>query len=286
MQFANSNGTRVGYRMEGQGAAVVLVHGTGGDGATNWAGVTEQLQGDFTVIRPDYAGSGQTEAPSGPLTVADLAAQVLAAVDHAGIVRFALVGFSLGAAVAAQIAADHPNRVNSLVLIGGFMRPDARLRMQFELWQKLIAADRATMARLVLLTGFAPDVVSDWGEAGLEDAVRDMVATQNWPGMAQQTAVDLSLDVSAAAARIAAPTLVLGSAQDHMVPTAHARALADTIAHSTYQQLPGGHLAPMEQPDLIAAYIRAHVQERAGAAAGSGAVRLPKTAIDTGANLG
>lgn len=184
------------------------------------------------------------------------AAQVLAAIDHAGAERFALVGFSLGAAVAAQIAADHPERVRALGLIAGFAQADPRLRLQFDLWRDLIARDRAAMARLVLLTGFSPDALTSWGAPAVAQAVQETVDTQNWEGMARQTAVNLTLDVRPALARIKAPTLSIGCRHDHMVPPAHAKALATAIAGAAYRELPTGHLAPMERPDLTAAVLR------------------------------
>lgn len=215
------------------------------------------LAQSFTVIRPDYTGSGATEDDGRPLSVAYFAKQVMAAVADAGVTEFAVVGFSLGAAIATQIAADHPDRLRQLTLIAGFAAPDPRLTMQFTLWRDLIATDPAAMARLVLLTGFSPEALSAWGTEGVAQALRDTLATQNWTGMARQIAVDLSLDVREAVARIRTPTLVIGCRHDHMVPPAHSKALAGAIPNARYVELPTGHLAPMERPELVAHEIRA-----------------------------
>ncbi|PRX01962.1 UNVERIFIED_ORG: pimeloyl-ACP methyl ester carboxylesterase [Martelella mediterranea] len=256
MHFTTFEGASIGYRKEGRGPAVVLIHGTGGDSEGNWSAVAAELSKDFTVIRPDYSGSGQTKDDGRRLTVDYLAAQVLAAADDAGADRFSLVGFSLGAAIAARIAADHGTRVGDLVLIAGFSRPDPRLKLQFELWRDLIATDRAAMARLILLTGFSPDALSGWSDDAVEQAVNAMVETQDWQGMARQVALDLALDVTDAADRIKARTLVVGNKHDHMVPPAHARALAASIRDAAYVELPTGHLVPMERPDLTVEAIR------------------------------
>ncbi|MFX6819264.1 alpha/beta fold hydrolase, partial [Acinetobacter baumannii] len=88
------------------------------------------------VIRPNYAGSGATRDDGGPLSVAGLAGQVLAAADAAGADRFDLLGFSLGAAVAAYLAGEQPGRVRKLILLAGFVSSaDTRLTTQFELWR-------------------------------------------------------------------------------------------------------------------------------------------------------
>lgn len=255
MHFTTFKGVKVAYRKDGTGLALVLVHGTGGDGAGNWEGVSEALSKNYTVLRPDYTGSGETEDDGRVLTLDYLASQILAAVDQAGVGRFALVGFSLGAAIAMRIAADHPDRISHLVLMAGFVRLDPRLKIQFELWRDLIASDRKAMARLVLLTGFSPDALSSWGFEGVDDAVRETVDTQAWSGMARQVEVDLTLDVSDAVEKIVAPTLVIGATHDHMVPPAHSRLLAASIKGASYVELPTGHLAPMERPDLTASEI-------------------------------
>ena len=160
------------------------------------------------------------------------------------------------ARIALRIAADHGARVKSLVLLAGFAAPDARLQLEFELWRDLIATDRLAMARLVLLTGFSPDAISQMGFDEVQQAVEETFRNADWDGMARQVELDLEMDVSDAPGRIQAPTLVLGCTHDHMVAPSHARSLASAIAGAQYAELPTGHLAPMEQPDLLASHIR------------------------------
>ncbi|RVU36972.1 alpha/beta hydrolase [Hwanghaeella grinnelliae] len=257
MNFTTHDGARIAYRKDGKGPALVLVHGTGGDGESNFAALTALLSDDYTVIRPDYAGSGATVDDGRALTVSYLADQVLATMDALGVRKVHLLGFSLGAAIAAKIAADHPDRVVSLILLAGYASPDARLKLEFELWRDLIARDRHAMARLVLLTGFSPDALASWGVDGVASAVEETLAGADWDGMARQVDLDLRMDIQDILPRIEAPTLVTGCTHDHMVPPAHAKALAVAIRNARYAELPTGHLAPMEQPDLLANQVRA-----------------------------
>jgi pimeloyl-ACP methyl ester carboxylesterase len=186
MKIAEFEGAKVAYRVDGSGPGLVLVHGTGGDSLTNWGHLVEYLSPHWTVVRPDYSGSGDTKDNGGPLTAAVLAAQVVAAAQAAGTVPFDLVGFSLGAAVAAFIAAEYPTLVRSVVLLAGFASgEDSRQKMQFELWRNLIRSDRRSMARLVLLTGFSPDFVSGLGDAAVEhrgDRQRQQLGRHGPPG--------------------------------------------------------------------------------------------------------
>ncbi|MGB3425666.1 MAG: alpha/beta hydrolase [Castellaniella sp.] len=255
-------GTQVAYAVNGQGPALVLVAGTGGTLDSNWGHLVEPLAARHTVIRPDYSGSGETTDPPGEFSLALLAAQVLAAADAAGADTFDLAGFSLGACVAAHLAAEHPGRVRSLTLLAGFPTgDDPRLRMQSALWLNLIRHDPHDFARLVLLTGFSPAFLGRMDAAQLQQWADAVVVSNRWEGITRQILLDTRLDIRPLLPRITAPTLVIGCAQDAMVPKEHARALADAIAGARYAELDSGHLAPFEQPeaflDLLTTFIDA-----------------------------
>jgi pimeloyl-ACP methyl ester carboxylesterase len=256
MKFVEVAGARVAFRVDGQGPGVVLVHGTAGDGETHWGPVAERLAERWTVVRPDYAGSGQTEDDGRPLAVTELAGQVVAAAAAAGLDRFHLLGFSLGAVVAVQVAADHPERVRSLVLLGGFVSSaDSRLQMILKLWRALGERDRGTLVRHWILTGFSPAFLSSLTPQMLEDNVALGLATKNWEGVRRQIDLDLAVDIHATAARVVAPTLVVGCRQDQVVPPAHARALAARIPGADYAELDCGHCGPLEVPDALLALV-------------------------------
>ncbi|MFH3479100.1 alpha/beta fold hydrolase [Xanthobacter variabilis] len=121
MAIVELGGTRVAYRVEGEGPGLVLVHGTGGNAETNWGHLVQELARHWPVVRPDYSGSGETRDTGGELSAERLAAEVVAAAEAAGAVPFDLVGFSLGAAVATKIAADYPHLVHRVVLLGAFL---------------------------------------------------------------------------------------------------------------------------------------------------------------------
>ncbi|HCF5866367.1 TPA: alpha/beta fold hydrolase [Pseudomonas aeruginosa] len=266
MPYADLQGARVAYKVDGSGPPLVLVHGTGGDAESNWAAFVEPLGREWTLIRPEYSGSGGTTDDGRPLTAADLTRQVLAAADAAGVQTFHLLGFSLGASLAAKIAGDQPERVRSLTLLAGFASSkDPRQKLQFELWRDLIATDRKAMARLILLTGFSPDAVVALGTEGVKQAMTGTLTGTDWNGMARQVELDLSIDVTESIASIVAPTLVIGCAHDQMVPSSHAKALAAAIPSARYAELPTGHLAPMEQPQAFMNLIVPFLREQARA---------------------
>jgi len=261
MPFADVAGAQVNYLVDGSGPGLVLVHGTGGSAELSWTPLLERLTAEWTVVRPDYAGSGLTQDDGAVLTLSGLARQVVAAAQHAGLASFHLLGYSLGALVAVQAAADYPAQVRSLVALGGFVSSaDARLQMMLKFWQDLIARDRAAIARLWVLSGFSPAFLSALTPAELEAIVELNRTAVDWDGVARQVDLDLAADVAEAAARVVAPTLVLGCRQDQMVPPDHARRLAACIPGAVYRELDSGHAAPVEAVgpllDLVEPFLR------------------------------
>ncbi len=121
--FTTSDGLNIHYEVHGSGPPVLLLHGFASSGRINWVstGWTESLAGaGFRAIVPDQRGHGRSDAPHDPARygVPRMAADALELLDHLELPRAALMGYSLGARVAAFAAASHPRRVGVLVLSG------------------------------------------------------------------------------------------------------------------------------------------------------------------------
>jgi 3-oxoadipate enol-lactonase len=236
----------VAYGLDGGGDAVVLVHGTSSS-RDSWLQTTPVLSQQFTVICPEFPGSGATTSPPGArLEVAELAAQQLAAAADAGAGRFHLAGWSLGAVVAAEMAAQAPQRVRSLALVCGWARTDARMQFTFDLWRRLIEAGDDLFARYAFADGLTAGSFEVFGVAGVEELV-PVTQAGLAPGTLEQVELDGRVDITDRLAHITAPTLVIGGAEDRWVDIAHSRYLAEHIAGARLVELPCGHLIPTEQ---------------------------------------
>jgi 3-oxoadipate enol-lactonase len=108
---------KIAYRRAGRGPCVLLIHGVGGD-SRNWDAIAGRLRARFDVIAMDLRGHGRSDLITGPLDAHDLARDALQVLDEANVGTCAVVGFSLGGAVAQALALDHPERVDRLALIG------------------------------------------------------------------------------------------------------------------------------------------------------------------------
>ncbi|WP_237220269.1 alpha/beta fold hydrolase [Salipiger sp. CCB-MM3] len=180
--------------------------------------------------------------------------------DHGGAETFDLLGFSLGAAVATRLAALHPDRVERLILVGGFVSGhDPRSQLQFRHWADLAKRDPASLARLMLLTGFSHAFLAGIGD--VESVVADMVASSNWQGIGRQAELDFQVDVSQDLANVRAHTLVLGNRYDQMVDPRAAIKLANGISGATLEWIEGPHLALMEAPMSVADLVTQHLHD-------------------------
>jgi pimeloyl-ACP methyl ester carboxylesterase len=114
-RFARVAGARVRFVDEGEGPAVVLIHGFASSLET-WETVRPALRGRFRVLALDLKGFGWTDRPEGDYSVEAQAKLVLELMDRRGIRRAAVVGHSYGASVALAVALRAPERVSRLAL--------------------------------------------------------------------------------------------------------------------------------------------------------------------------
>lgn len=244
----------VSYITAGTGPALLLIHGTGGSAESNWAHLIPDLASRYHVIAPDLPGSGSTPLFSTPLALSTLVDTVLAAADAERVDQIRVVGFSLGAVIGAQLVSAHSHRIASALLIGGWAKPDPRLRVELELWQHLIVTDPESAATVLTLTGFSPAHLATLSETELRETI--FQTSDTFPtGMVAQAELDTRVDISAAAQRIAVPTLVVGMQHDHMVPVPASRNLAQLIPGADYIELESGHLVIYELPQELTRLI-------------------------------
>jgi len=116
MPFFRDVDRSIHYLERGQGEAVVLIHGLGCSGA-DWAFQVAALESCYRVIVPDLPGSGHSEPPQDQYSIEAFAAGLWRLLDHLGISSTSLVGFSLGGAVALEMAASRHRSVPKLALI-------------------------------------------------------------------------------------------------------------------------------------------------------------------------
>jgi pimeloyl-ACP methyl ester carboxylesterase len=116
MAVFGSGASSLHYLSRGRGEPVLLIHGLGSCGR-DWALQVPALEKRFQTIVPDLPGCGHSQWPGGEYSVAGFARTLWALVDHLEIPATNIVGFSLGGAVALEMALQRPGCVPRLALI-------------------------------------------------------------------------------------------------------------------------------------------------------------------------
>jgi pimeloyl-ACP methyl ester carboxylesterase len=123
MSYADVNGLSLYYEEHGTGEPLVLLHG--GIGASEmFAAILDELAASRRVVAVDLQGHGHTADVDRPLRPETLADDVAALIEHLGLARADVLGYSLGGMVALRTALQHPDRVRRLVLVSIAFRRD------------------------------------------------------------------------------------------------------------------------------------------------------------------
>jgi pimeloyl-ACP methyl ester carboxylesterase len=249
------DGVEVGYALDGSGDPLLLIHGTTSN-RTSWDALVPALSASHTLVRSELPGSGETPLTEGPLEAEALARQAIGVMAALGHERYHVAGWSLGAVIAAAVAALAPDHVRSLTLVNGWATTDARMRFTFDLWRRLIAADPEFFARYAIADGFTLASFEAFGD-GIEAMVPLMTSTVA-AGSDAQLELDTRVDIASLLGDITAPTLVVGGVDDRWVDIAHSRLLAEQIDNATLVELDCGHLVPQERSERLTELILGH----------------------------
>lgn len=123
MPSFSSNGIAIAYETHGEGRPILLIHGFGSSGKVNWidTGWVETLtSAGYQAITLDNRGHGASRKlyDTGLYFAHDMAEDALHLLDHLGIERCPVIGYSMGARIAAFLCLGHPERVTAAVLGG------------------------------------------------------------------------------------------------------------------------------------------------------------------------
>ncbi len=194
------------------------------------------------------------------------AQQVVRTLDHAGLGRAPICGISFGGLIALRFAAAHPDRTSALILVST-PGPAWHLRPRHQVYARvpriagpLFLAEAPWRLHAEIRRALGAGAPRWRFVRGQLEALRK--APVSLPRMATRARLIESADAASAAARVAAPTLVVTGerALDHVVPVEGSSEYARVIPHAQSAVLERtGHLGSITRPELFAAVVRAFV---------------------------
>jgi pimeloyl-ACP methyl ester carboxylesterase len=229
------------------GPPLVLVHGAGGR-LLHWPPEVRALPGR-RVLALDLPGHGRTPGP-GRRSVAEYAACVAAFLDGLGERSAALVGHSMGGAVALAMALEEPERAAALVLVA----TGARLRVAPVVLDQTASAVTFPQA-MRRLTEWS------WGP-GAATRIEELYAESMRETTPEVIHGDFlacdGFDVLGRLGEVRAPALVVCGTEDRLTPMRYAEHLRDHLPGATLAAIPGaGHMVMLEEPVRVATALQA-----------------------------
>lgn len=240
----------------GEGQAVLFLHGSGPGttGAGAWASTARTLGASFHVVAPDQAGFGGTPLPAGSRGGLELWTRSAGdLMDALGFESYAVVGHSMGGAVAMALAAARPEQVTRVVAAATMGAPGAGLSPDLDaLWAASTdrAGARDMLGRLFLDQSLVTDAAVQARALAIQEGAAAFESL--FPPPRARWAEDLTL-APATLAQVRAPVLLVHGAQDRVTPMPAAteplvQHLPDVRLHVVGEC---GHGLMVEQPEVF-----------------------------------
>ena len=264
MPYANVDGLNLYYEIEGEPDAppVLLITGLSGD-HRGWGPLSSMLKASFRVISFDNRDSGLSQRAGAPYVIRDMAEDANGLLKELAIARAHVVGYSMGGAIAQELAIGFPQLVDRLVLLATYdaadPRGDALFRGLASLRRDLPREDyiRLTLPwaytyREYQIPGLIEQVVQD---------VLDDSLFQETGAYERQMEATITFNSRDRLQHISSPTLLIFGEEDIMTPMRFARELVRGIKDSRLVTLDGtGHLFIRTRLKEIVALIDAFLR--------------------------
>ena len=221
---------------------IILIHGTGGNTDKHFSYIFPMLGMHQRVLSIDLHTPDKAD-----LAISDFSQQVEALIQHAVAEdeTITVVGYSLGAVIAAQVAASLKQRVARLILLAGWAKTSSVQQLRTSIWQQLFNEQSAALPHFVNYCLYSDDYLCARSEQQVLDLARFVKPSQD---AAKQRELNYRIDITSILPDICAETLIVACHEDRMIPLAQAKLLFASIQDSRYIEIASGHALHIEAP--------------------------------------
>jgi len=256
MPYVFTNGIRLAYERTGRGERVLLIMGQAAGGNVWSMYQVPALEGaGYEVITFDNRGVPPSDVPSGDYSLADLVADTAGLIEGLDAGPCRLVGTSLGALVAAELAISRPDLVSCCALMAMRARSDAVRRAisagEKTLTNSGIQLPAAYQASVGVLQMFSPATLNDDAAIATWLDIYEMSASRR-AAASGQDAIDLTSDRREALRAVPVPCRMIAFSDDLMCPPRLCAEVAEVIPDCDYVEISScGHLGYLERPEEV-----------------------------------
>ncbi len=261
MAYATNDWIRIYYEAEGPADAepVIFIEGLA-YGTWMWDWQRDPLSGEYRTVVLDNRGTGNSDTPGGPYTVAEMAGDVEAVLDETGLTEVHLVGASLGGMIAQEYVLRY-DRARSLTLFCTTPGGEEARPIPAETVDRMLNVPEGYGPSETIRHKMKPAFTDDfWAEhPEVVDRIVDwrLETDPSEQAYEWQSAAATAFDVSDRLGEVSIPTLILHGTADRVVPVKNADLLADGIPGAELVTLEGApHLLFIERADRVTTEIR------------------------------
>ncbi len=256
MPFSTTTDPSLHYDVVGKGPPLCLINGYRLSGAAWPAAFIGRLATRCSVISFDNRGTGRSDKPDDGYEFGNMAADVVGLLDDLRLPRVNLLGFSMGGAIAQEVAIRYPDRVGRLILFGTFCGGVWAEPADFSVFRRLMVTEQQSpeeAARQAWPVTYSPDYAAANAEAMEQQLRRELeYPTPIFVAQRQMEALRV-FDRYHDLPRIGATTLVAAGTLDILVKPRNSAILASRIPKARLELLADlGHRAIWEAPEEIA----------------------------------
>jgi len=246
-QFFDSGGVHIRYASLGQGEPIILIHGWSAS-AEMWSSAIRDLSRDYRVIAMDCRGHGRSDKPTDPSQYGmEMVNDVVRLMDHLGIAKAHIVGYSMGGSIALKMLTARPERFLTAVVGGsqGFRLPEDFDTPDTPLIKSLLSGLSFTDAQIANAPPGFPKATPEQRKQ-----MEQMNANQNPKALAavRLSYIGLKVDYDALQHN-AVPTLVIYGGNDN---PSRFDELKKVLANGEFKEIAGaGHMAAAFSPEFV-----------------------------------
>ncbi len=265
MRRALVNGINIAYEVQGSGPPLLLIMGYRLNSRAWPRDFIEALAKRFTLILFDNRGTGQSDKPTFGYALSNIAKDICGLLDHLEVPRAHVLGYSMGGAVAQELACRYPERVQRLVLCAtlcGGPRTVYAGPAVIAVMRGLVGLSPHEAAWRIATVTYAPVYLEKNAERVERQMLREIADPTPLHAADLQFQAFVDFDSSDALASLRAPTLVMTGDEDRLIPPRNSKLLAELIPDARLVILPGlAHRAVWEATQECASLIADFLNE-------------------------
>ena len=227
MNKINLNNISINYQLEGEGKTIVFVHGLS-DSLKYWNILTNELKNEYQVLSFDLRGHGKSGDDDSQTTIDLYQEDLYCLLKALEIENAVFVGLSLGGNIILDLAINHPEMINGLIVMSSFSEHTENLKLIFDEFEKGIDKGFIEFYDTILPYTLTEDMLEKYKET-LENIKIEAAKTANINGIKKGIRAGYGLDITDKLNTINAPAIVIAGEEDNLTDLDVQKKISDNI---------------------------------------------------------